>query len=241
MRFPPLRALAFYRRLSLTTKMVVLGGTVGGVFLFLADQVEHDVLREVLLKELSSELTFEAQQDRKLFNGYIEDFSSAAKLIVSQKRFLDYVSSSRWREGGGAPRRHHFRPPSWMPKSSVLRSFFNADHVLLLDRAGKVREIYDNRPHAEGEPGLPAGLLRPSPLLRKLSHNQAYLTTVDGRHFLLSAQSVEAATLLLVSALDEELLRRIRESQQSNNVLAIDTATGVDPGSGRRRRSVRNT
>ena len=101
----------------------------------------------------------------------------------------------------------HREPPAWLPRHSVLRSMVSLRYVLLMTPHGRVREIFQGQP----EPP-PPDLLEPSPLLRQLSHSQAFVTDVDGTLFLLTSEMVlgrdnkPKALLMLANPLDDIFL-----------------------------------
>ena len=196
------------RGVPLAVKTLLLTLLLGAVVWLVMDRLQHEELRGAFIQELTQQLERQSRADRRLFDRQVRRLRQASRLIVSQRRFLDYMEVVR-PAADGKPL-HHYRPAPWLPPASVMRGFFNAGHALLIDADGEVREIYHHRgPPAEGEV-LPAALLDPDPLMRKLSHNQSYLTTVDGRPYVFAAHTVgtggSAVTLLLAAAVDREFL-----------------------------------
>jgi len=212
-------------QLTLTKKMTLLSLLVGGIVWLVIDSIQQKGLHEVLLEELSNELILNAKNDRQLFNRFINSLDKSTRIIASQARFLDYLRSENWLKVEGEVVEQHFKPPEWMPRTSVLRSFFYADFALLLTPDGTVREIYDNRPHYRGET-VPSSLFSISPLLLRLTHNQSYLTELDGNPFLLSAQSIsidgdDQSILMVVDSINDDFLIKVRHSQESENVMVM--------------------
>jgi len=144
------------------------------------------------------------------------------------------VNRARWDRTpySGSPI-ERFERPAWLPRTSVLRTFFTARHALLLDGDNDVREIYHPIPHAGTEHDIPSALLHPDNLLRKLSHNQSYLTMVDGHPYILAAEpypsdgSTPKATLFLVAPIDGLFLEKAKGTAANGTVFAVfDDVTG---------------
>jgi PAS domain S-box-containing protein len=118
-----------------------------------------------------------------------------------------------------------------MPPPSVLRTFLQARHALLIDSSGEVREIYHAVPHTGEDMDLPTELAQPSALLRKLSHNQAYMTSIRGLPYVISSETVtingSKVTLMLTSPMDSEFLELAIGGSLRNT---ITTLLGVESG-----------
>ena len=195
----------FLQRIPLTVKMVLVTLIVGFCAWGVLDYFQTRTVRGIFLAQLEERLNLEAQEDRIRFDNYVKAHHQAVKLLASQKRLVDYLASEEWT--GGTEMRFHVRPPPWLPRTSVLRALVRIRHALLLDGEGKAREIYHGMP----EP-LPETLLHPAALLRQLSYNQSFMTTIEGKPFLVTSESLSdseeriIATLMLASPLDEEFL-----------------------------------
>ncbi len=228
------RMRRFLDGVPLITKVLLLTLSLGLLLWALFDHQQNRELSQLFQSELKSELQRQAKADRAGFDQEVQQIHRAARLITGQKGFIDYVNRAHW---GNKPFRgtpvEHFERPQWLPRTSVLRTFFTARHALLLDGSGNVREIYHPIPHDSAVPDIPASLLQPDSLLRKLSHNQAYLTMVDRQPYILAAQSFQAddsrtaATLLLISPIDSIFLERIKGEESHGTVFAlIDDTSG---------------
>lgn len=195
----------FLQRIPLTVKMVFLTVMVGLFAGGVLDYFQTRTVKSIFMAQLEERLNLEAQEDRIRFDNYVKAHHQAVKLLTSQKRLMDYINSGEW--AGRSEVRFHHQPPSWMPRTSVLRALIRIRHALLLDESGKAWEIYQGIP----EP-LPETLLRPTELLRQLSYNQSFMTTIEGRPYLISSESLRddkdmvIATLMLASPLDKEFL-----------------------------------
>lgn len=218
---------------SLTAKMLILTLFLGLGFALLLDSIQGKELQQAFLGQLHNELSIHAETDRELFDRSIQEFRYATRMIVAHSNFIDYVNDQLYNRkvGTSAEVVHFDTPPPWMPERSLLRAFLHARYALLLDAQGRVREIYHH--YSPRVTGLPQQLLQPDALMRKLSHNQSYLTELDGKPYILSTRSLvqqgrEAASLLLASPIDSHFLARARERRQGSTFMAL-----LDPRSGR--------
>lgn len=195
----------FLQRIPLTVKMVFVTVVVGFGAWAVLDYFQTRTVQAIFLSQLTQRLNQEAQEDRIRFDNYVKAHHQAARLLTSQKRLIDYIASDEWRNRSQV--RFHQQPPSWLPRSSVLRALIRIRHALLLDENGKTWEIYQGVP----EP-LPEELLHPTELLRQLSYNQSFMTTLGGVPYLITSESLRndgekvIATLMLASPLDKEFL-----------------------------------
>jgi len=180
---------------------IIIGFMAGGVL----DYFQTRTVRNIFMKQLEERFSIEAQEDRIRFDNYVKGYHQAVKLLSSQKRLVDYIDSKEWTNHSKV--RFHRLPPEWLPRTSVLRALVRIRHALLLDAEGKAWEIYQSVPES-----LPEALLHPTALLRQLSYNQSFMTSIEGRPFLISSESLSdvegntIATLMLASPLDKEFL-----------------------------------
>jgi diguanylate cyclase (GGDEF)-like protein len=228
-----------WKRIPLSAKMLGLTLVAGLAVWLLLDHVQSRELRQAFLEQLSWELEEHAREDRILFDQKIQDLQRVAKLIVLQKDFLDFVTTQEWHNthetpSGDPPHLgHHHDIPAWMPRASVLRGFFYARHALLIDTRGHVREIYHHQAHDEKTDDVATTLLEPGMLLHKLSHNQVYMTAIDGTPYALASQGFSDAqgrplgTLMLSTPIDSEFLATAQHYQYAPDSLIALTEPGT--------------
>ena len=200
-----------FSRFSLTTKALLLTLTIGVMLWAFLDFTQSRELKQVFLEKLTNDLLQSAQYDRKMFDREIRKHHTSVKLMTTQKRFVDYIQQQDWSNSEKQHKIiHHHMPPDWLPKASILRTFFSARYALLIGPRGKVLEVYHSIPHHGDVADLPKALLYPSVLLRKLSHNQSYMTAIDEVPYVISAESItidgNKVTLMLTSPVDSEFL-----------------------------------
>jgi len=195
------------RRVPLAPKLLILTLLVGAVVWGVLDYTQSKKLKTLIEESMSRRLAQQAQDDRIRFDDYVVSYYRAVKLIVSQKDFVDYVAHRLGPANAKNDLKRYTEIPPWLPDASVMRKFAHVTYALLLDARGKVREVYQGWP----EPP-PSALLQPTSLLIQLSHNQSFITSLDGRPYLLTAASIYArggrpsATLMLIANLDSEFL-----------------------------------
>jgi len=181
---------------------VLLGLLVWGAL----DQIQTRQIRAIFENDLSQKLVRRNQEERRQFDYYIGAFSQAAKIVVSLRNFHEYAVKMRAPQSSTVTTFHTDLPP-WLPDPAIMRKFAHINYALLIDRHGRVREVYKGQP----EPPPPS-LLHPSELIQRLSHSQSFMTEVDGLPFLLTSESFVdsaervSATLLLAARLDDEFL-----------------------------------
>ena len=209
------------QRIPLTIKMIILAVGVGIVAGGILDYFQTKRVRAVFYAELLERLNRHSQEDRIRFDNYVAAHNKAVKLIISQGQFIDYIKKTSF--PGDSPRTKYINEiPSWLPQASVLRSLIQIRYALLLDAKGRVREVYQNWPDAP-----PKSLLKPTNLLIKLSHNENYMTEIDGMPFLITAETVIdskgdiLATLMLASPLDSEFLISSLGQVPHENLIAL--------------------
>lgn len=197
------------RNCSLTLKMLLLTAVVGVVVWALSDAVQTSVLSEVFREKLSERLSREAEKQRIMFDRYVKGHHTAVKLFVTTSHLHDYIENTDWATKPAVTKdiKYYSRPPSWLPRLSVMRNFLQPRYLLLLDTDNHVREVYQ-----ASKEGLPDKLLRPDNMLLRLSHDQGYLTKIDNAPYLVASEKIldktgkAVATLVLASPLDEQFL-----------------------------------
>lgn len=209
------------RNCSLNLKMLLLTAVVGIVVWVLSDAVQTSILSEVFHDKLSNRLSRQAETQRIMFDRYVKGHHTAVKLFVSSFNIRDYIESDAWENEQDL--KIYNKPPPWLPRLSVMRNFVQPRYLLLLDETSQVREVYQ----ASKSP-LPKKLLEPSDMLLRLSHDQGYLTSIDGDPYLIASEKIESkngavtATLMLASPLDEQFLIASQGSTLSDaNVIAL--------------------
>ncbi|MDM8569293.1 hypothetical protein QUF50_07280, partial [Thiotrichales bacterium HSG1] len=161
------------KNLSIIIKVLIFTLLISTLVWLGLEQIQSRAIQQLLFTELSNELEIRAKEDRNIFDHYVRSHNQATKLIISQRRFQTYFKNDKWLNNKEIE--HHYRLPAWLPTSSVMRVFFHARFAILIDPDKQVREVYHYFPEE-----LPSQLEKPTTLLQKLSHNQSYMTSLDG-------------------------------------------------------------
>lgn len=187
----------------------------------LSDAVQTATLSEVFRAKLSERLSRQAENQRIMFDRYVKGHHTAVKMFVSTFDIRNYVSSDSWKKKNYLE--VYYRPPSWLPRLSVMRNFIQPRYLMLLDENNQVREIYQ-----ANENRVPRVLLEPDSMLLTLSHDQGFLTKINGEPYLIASENVRdtngetKATLMLASPLDEQFLIASQGSALSDaNIIAL--------------------
>ncbi|MEO5378702.1 MAG: ATP-binding protein [Magnetococcus sp. DMHC-6] len=193
--------------LPLTFKMLLITVVAGIAAWSLLDYWQSGYLKELFHNYLKEIVRDRAMENRIIFDNHVMSHNQAVRLLVAQKNLQDYLDTHPLNNDTYPKIRFQLDPPSWLPRSSVLRILVPLRYVLLLDSDGQVREVYQGQP----EPPPPT-LLQPSRILRQLSHNQSFLTLIDHDPYLITSETVLdvnghlKATLMLATPLDHSFL-----------------------------------
>lgn len=223
--------MSISRKVPLTLKMAMITLLVGILTWGLMDPVHRRAMRNAFGEQLNERLEEEAHENRMLFDGYVERFMQSAKILISQRELQDYVNAhtGEWKSVPASRDRiiYHSEPPSWLPKASTIRTLPDMHYVFLLDKGQSIREAFMKHPE------LPPGeLLSPAALLLQLSHQQAFMTQLDAKPYLLASEPLadndgnNIATLLLAGPLDDVFIRQSQGAIYSKKLVAL---VGVDP------------
>jgi HAMP domain-containing protein len=216
------------RRIPLAPKLLMLTFLLGVVVWGVLDHMQTKRLQQLFEADLTRRLSGLTQDNRLRFDSYVAAYQQAARLIASQKSTIDYATFNIGSLRNGARMKRYSQTPPWLPDASVMRKFARIHYALLIGPDGRVREVYQGWP----EPP-PTSLLQPSTILRQLSHNQGFMTTLDGVPFLLTSESVKTprgkplATLLLATNLDDDFLISALGMTATDNIVAL--AAGDTP------------
>ena len=237
------------RRLPLTIKMVVLTFAVGLIVWFSLDSFLTYRLENIFHTRVTEELAEHAVEDLLNLDHYMKNMQAGARLFVTQKGFSDYIDGPQ-RAAGDERVDPHVRPPAWFPESTVINAVTEPRYILLLDRSGRVKEVYQGRENA-----LPSSLLAGAGALAEKGRDRVLITEVDNVAYAATsaaysdARNRPLAMLLMVSPIDDDFLNAALGGKH-DHLAALITAeadpriiTSNDPGelpSGTRLSSLRD-
>ncbi len=187
--------------------MVVLTALVGFAVWAVLDYIQTRALTRIFQSHLTRMLSQEALEDRLNFDRYITAHHQLVRILTGQKQLSEYIAGQNWSPEDTVHVKYWRKQVPWLPRLSALRTVTRPRHVLLLDAQGRAREVYRS-----SDEKLPDVLLAPGTYLLAQSHDQSFLTSLDGNPYLITAESVTnaqgavLATLMLASPIDDEFL-----------------------------------
>lgn len=172
------------------------------------------MFRESLDKRFSGQ----AREQRARFDHYVKSFHPGVKIFSATTNINKYVKSINWEKAPDLVKQTQV--PLWLPGMSVMRRFIHPRYAMLIDKSGKVRELYH---YKYTKP--PDGLINITALTLELSHDQSYLTIFDNKPYLLAAEYIEKSNtgmqLLIASPVDEEFLMSSQGESTYTSIIAL--------------------
>ncbi len=217
-------------RTPMSFKIVLATLLIGLTGFYFLDKIQVNSLRVFFQHQMIERLSHEVQDDRLAFDNALRTYNQFVKVVAFQKSFQDYIdhlSSLNWGSEKNPEIIFHQNIPEWFPESSLIRAFVNLRFAILLDPAGRVREIIRGIHRTE----LPPTLLKPVLLIGQLSHEHSIMTEVDGIPYHLTMESLKdesgniRASLMLASPLDNDFLAfAVRHAGRDNIVALADSS-----------------
>jgi len=211
----------FLQKQSIVIKQFIVIISICLILLFLLDIIQNKQLTVHLSENLNKELRGLADEHRLGFDHYIQSIHNSVKLISTQKRFIDYIDQHHTVAIKQNSKIHFAsNPPQWLPKPSVLRGFFKARLALLLCPESQLISAYYNRTRVNSDTDISdktaqiVNYLKSKYILRKLVHNQSYMTQINGMPYLISSElrnnrDGKRFMLILLTPLDNQFLADI--------------------------------
>jgi len=202
--------------------MVLLTILTGIVVWVIIDNILTVKFRNIFHARLIEDLNEHAMEDRHSMDRYLMSFQELPRLIVKQKDFINHIERQTWSEGDVIQVKRYEQFPHWLLRPSALRVLSHPRTILLLDRFGKTREIYQLR-----DEQISQSLFTPSNLVIEKSRNQALMTSLDGSPYLITSEPYYGpkgdlkAVLLISSPLDSEFLQDVLRPVQYRHLVAL--------------------
>ncbi len=214
---------------------VLIGLGVGFLVWQVLDRLQSQALEDMFQAQLRDDLDQRARETLSRFERYVDGYGSTARLLAANRYLADYLDPGPWARPGVAwPVVWRGPLPPWLAAVSEWEGRDRVEQVLLFDKDGQLREVFQLRSDS-----LPLGFDRlvlggfDRLVLGGLNSAQrrSAFALIDGRPFLFVAQPVEdeaqrvAGSLLLVVPVDEGfMLSAQRRATPGNVVTAL-----VDP------------
>lgn len=203
---------------------IIVGLMIGWVMDFYNSQIVKNLFHQ----EISERLLTQSMGDRQDFDNYIRSYNQASKMCVSLRGFEQFVSNTDWNKASRINIKYHDTLPSWLPNAALLRMFVRIKIAFLFDDRGRVREVFNGDSLT-----IPKSLLTPSKLLLELTHDQNYMTMIEGMPYILTSQSLTdrsskvIATLMLITPMDKEFLQSAITHKSNDSIVAL--LQGINP------------
>ncbi len=201
------KPFAFLRRIPMPLLSILIG-LACGVFVWLVlDQVQPRALRNIFAQELQTRLDQQARETLIRFDNYVAAHISTARLLANHRRLSSYLEPIYWFDSDETPPLIYYENPPWLPDAELWQTLIQPSQVLLVDRRGRTREIYN-----AGGRSLPGELMKLDELFVREKRVQSLLTNLQEQPYLLVSELAEDATgtnmgsLMLVVSIDEQFL-----------------------------------
>ncbi len=200
--------------------MLIITLLVGIVLWAASDLYQSGQLRSIFHENLEARFKTEAKEHRIRFYRYINSYDPAVRTYANNIAAIDYLKSSQWKKNRTGSLVLHEKVPAWLPKISIMRSYVWPRYALLLDKHGKLRELYHYK-----NPMPPQGLLNITRHTIELSRGQSYVTTFNGQPYVLSSDYIDNNTkgpiLVIASPIDSELLKKSLGGSADKSIVAL--------------------
>ena len=212
--------LGHFRRIPMTLLSILVGLACGALVWAVLDQVQPKALRGIFAEELQTRLEQQARETLIRFENYVEAHSSTTRLLANHRSLSTYLDPIYWFDLDEKEPIVYFSPPPWLPTTSLWRTLVEPGKILLIDRKGRTREVYNLDLRL-----MPEELNLVDGRFLSRSRAQAFLTTLEGRPYLLISELAEDGTgtdmgyLMMEVPLDSEFLLASQHGVSSSGVL----------------------
>jgi len=208
------------RRIPMPLLSILIGLVCGGLVWIVLDQVQPRALRDIFSQELQTRLDQQARETLIRFENYVESHISTTRLLANHRNLASYLEPIYWLEGEATLPIIYYRNPPWLPDAKLWRTLVQPAQILLIDRWGRTREIYN-----VGNRAIPGELMDVDDLFLSKGRVQGVMITLQGKPYLLISERVEDATgtymgfLMLVVPIDDEFLKASQQGVSSEEVV----------------------
>ena len=213
-RFSPLR------RIPMSLLSIIVGVFCGIVVWVVLDQVQPRALRDIFSEELNTRLDQQARETLIRFENYVATHTSTTRLLANHRRLANYLEPVYWFDGDMAPPVIYYESPPWLPGTALWQKLVQPGQILLIDRNGRTREIFN-----AGSKPLPSELLNVDEFYLSESRAKAFLTSIQEKPYLLISETIEDATgtsmgyLMMVVLLDDGFLAASQQGVAGDGVV----------------------
>ena len=123
--------VAILSKQSLMLKMLLAAGITGLVVWAITDSIQNYSLTQIFNSKLAERFSEQAERQRTMFDRYVKGHHQAVKLFIDSQHLKEYVASPAWQKS--TENITYDKPPSWLPKISVMRNFLQPRYILLIE------------------------------------------------------------------------------------------------------------
>ncbi len=195
-------------RVPMPVWAIITGLLCGLVVWMILDVVQSRALRDIFQVELSSQLEARAQEALRRFDFQVKRYTATNRLLAQHQQLLSYLEPVAWAEDDRALARVHMsEAPPWLPEVAQWSGLMVPGHLVLVDRWGRSREVYQT-----GAAALPAALVFVDPAtLTEIQKQPRLIASRQGPFLVLCEPLVDAfgtdlGFLLLAVPVDDAFL-----------------------------------
>ncbi|MDH5613333.1 MAG: bifunctional diguanylate cyclase/phosphodiesterase [Gammaproteobacteria bacterium] len=212
--------MKIFTRLSLTLSMLLLTTSVGLMVWATSYTYQSNKLSAIFYERLGEQFNKQSRKHRTQFYQHLNSYNPAVKNYANSNDIKKYIKSEQWLNNKDAKLILHEEVPVWLPRLSIMRSYLWPHYAMLLDKSGKIRELYHYK-----NPIPPDQLLNITAHELELSRGQSYITMRGQQPFVISAEYIEnnehSPMLVIASPIDEEFMKNSQGTEADDIIIAI--------------------
>lgn len=209
------------RSVPLPLFALALGLLVGGLAWLVVERTQSTALSAIFDNALEEQLHRSARDVLLRFDNHRRSFEFLARLLANHRRMGAYLEPILWSQHSSSKTEYKATHPPWLPQGRIWRDLATPSHLILVDPAGGIREVYS----LAGEP-LPRQLTEEPGVYLAASSERAFLTTLDGHPYLVVSEPVADSnyypmgSLAILVAMDSAFLAASQQSVQATQSVA---------------------
>ncbi len=214
------RRLDFFRRIPMPVLAIMVGLACGFVAWVVLEQIQPKAFRTVFSQELKGRLDQQARETLIRFENFVAVHASTTRLLANHRALSNYLEPVYWFDADEIIPILYFDTPPWLADETLWESLVTPSHILLADKHGRLREIFQAGPY-----NLPKELKRISELYQGGDRGGTFITTIEEKPYLLVSQNVDDATgtemgsLIMIAPIDADFLSASQQGVPSGDVV----------------------
>ena len=188
----------------------ILVGLAAGLAVWIVlDQIQSRAIKRITDNELKVQLDLRARESLIRFDQYLNNYAATARLLANHRSLAEYLEPLFWFPSKVVEpvvyRKYH---PSWLTDFVERNALSTPSHILLVDTAGQIREMYQS-----GSADLPQDLVEGvGEQFRDISEVRAVVTRFGDQPYLLVSDTAEdtggyrMGSLIILVPINDEFL-----------------------------------